>query len=160
MDRFKALVIRRDEASEQTSIAMEMLSPDALTDGDVDVAVEYSTVNYKDGLAITGTRPVVRKFPMIPGIDFAGTVTASRHPDFSAGDKVVLNGWGVGEVHPGGYSEQARVNGRAIHPARRFPARHQFGLCAKGAPHRGVGAPRPRGRPRQACGNHHHDRLR
>jgi acrylyl-CoA reductase (NADPH) len=78
-------------------------------DGDVDVRVEYSTINYKDGLAITGTLPVVRRFPMIPGVDLAGTVTASRNPEFKAGDKVVLNGWGIGEVHLGAFSQMARV---------------------------------------------------
>jgi acrylyl-CoA reductase (NADPH) len=80
-------------------------------DGDVSVRVEWSTVNYKDGLAITGKSPVVRRFPMIPGIDFAGTVEASTHPDWKAGDKVILNGWGVGETHLGAYAEKARVKG-------------------------------------------------
>src|SRR5262249_59339024 len=80
-------------------------------EGDVSVGVEWSTVNYKDGLAITGKAPVVRRFPMIPGIDFAGTVESSSHPDWKAGDKVILNGWGCGETHLGAYGEKARVKG-------------------------------------------------
>src|SRR6266513_535474 len=80
-------------------------------DGDVTVRVEWSTLNYKDGLAVTGTAPVVRRFPMIAGIDFAGTVEQSSHPDWKAGDKVVCNGWGMGETHLGAYAEKARVKG-------------------------------------------------
>src|SRR6478609_2073726 len=98
---FKALVIRRDEGSKQQSAAFETVGEDALMDGDVDVRVEASTVNYKDGLAITGKLPVVRRFPMIPGVDLAGTVMRSARPDFRDGDKVLLNGWGVGETHLG-----------------------------------------------------------
>src|SRR5208283_2404816 len=82
-----------------------------LMDGDVTVAVDWSTVNYKDGLAVTGKSPVVRRFPMIAGIDFAGTVEASSHPGWKPGDKVILNGWGCGETHLGGYAEKARVKG-------------------------------------------------
>jgi len=111
MDKFKALLISRDETTKAQSIGVATLTPADLMDGDVDVRVQHSTVNYKDGLAITGKLPVVRRFPMIPGVDFAGTVTASRHPDYVKGDKVVLNGWGVGEVHYGGYAEMARVKG-------------------------------------------------
>src|SRR5580700_2923268 len=80
-------------------------------DGDVTVRPEWSTVNYKDGLAITGKAPVVRRFPMIPGVDFAGTVEASTHPDWKPGDQVILNGWGVGETHIGAYGAKARVKG-------------------------------------------------
>ena len=111
MDKFKALLITRDEATKAQSVSVATLTATDLMDGDVDVRVEHSTVNYKDGLAITGKLPVVRRFPMIPGVDFAGTVTASRHPDYRPGDKVILNGWGVGEVHYGGYAEMARVKG-------------------------------------------------
>ena len=111
MDKFKALLITRDEATKAQSLAVATLTATDLMDGDVDVRVEHSTVNYKDGLAITGKLPVVRRFPMIPGVDFAGTVTESRHPDYRPGDKVILNGWGVGEVHYGGYAEMARVKG-------------------------------------------------
>src|SRR5438270_1003289 len=80
-------------------------------DGDVTVRVEWSTLNYKDGLAVTGKAPVVRRFPMIAGIDFAGTVLQSSHPAWKAGDAVICNGWGMGETHLGGYAEKARVKG-------------------------------------------------
>jgi acrylyl-CoA reductase (NADPH) len=116
VDRFRALVIRRDEATKQQSVAFETLGEDALMDGDVDIRVERSTVNYKDGLAITGKLPVVRRFPMIPGVDLAGTVTRSARPDFREGDKVLLNGWGVGETHLGAYAEVARLNGDWLIP--------------------------------------------
>lgn len=109
MTAFKAFLITRDEATKAQSVGFQTLTPDDLMPGDVDIRVEYSTVNYKDGLAITGKLPVVRRFPMIPGADLAGTVMASRSPDFSAGDRVVVNGWGMGEIHYGGYSEMARV---------------------------------------------------
>ena len=85
-------------------------------EGDVTVSVEYTTVNYKDGLAITGKAPVVRRFPLVPGVDFAGTVIASSHPDFAIGDKVVLNGWGVGETHHGAFARRARVKGDWLVP--------------------------------------------
>src|ERR1044071_354777 len=81
-------------------------------DGDVTVRVHWSTMNYKDGLAVTGKSPVVRRFPMIPGIDFAGEVETSAHPDWKPGDKVILNGWGVGETHLGAFAEKARVKGQ------------------------------------------------
>lgn len=87
-----------------------------LMDGNVTIAVEATTVNYKDGLAVTGKAPVVRRFPMIPGIDFAGTVLASEHLDWHPGDKVILNGWGVGETHYGAYAGRARVNGDWLVP--------------------------------------------
>ena len=116
VDRFKALMITRDEATKAQSVAVTELGVADLMPGDVDVRVEHSTVNYKDGLAITGKLPVVRRFPMIPGIDFAGTVTASSHDGIAVGDKVVLNGWGVGEVHYGGYSQMARVSGDWLIP--------------------------------------------
>ncbi len=109
MNTFKALQISKDGEQQRTDNVQ--LSRDDLMPGDVLVSVEYSTINYKDGLAITGKGPVVRKWPMIPGIDFAGTVLESDHAEFSPGDAVVLNGWGVGEVHYGAYAEQARVNG-------------------------------------------------
>jgi acrylyl-CoA reductase (NADPH) len=116
MDSFKALLITRDEATKQQSVAETTLSSDNLMDGDVDVRVEYSTINYKDGLAITGKAPVVRRFPMIPGADLAGTVIGSVHPRIRVGDKVVLNGWGLGETHFGGFSQMARVNGDWLIP--------------------------------------------
>ena len=85
-------------------------------DGDVTVSVEFTTVNYKDGLAITGKAPVVRRFPLVPGIDFAGTVMTSSHPDFAIGDRVILNGWGVGETHHGAFARRARVKGDWLVP--------------------------------------------
>ena len=109
MERFKALVASKGESGQ--SLAWQELSEGDLMEGDVLVRVSHSTVNYKDGLAITGKAPVVRRFPMIPGIDFAGTVERSTHADWKAGDKVILNGWGCGETHLGGYGEKARVNG-------------------------------------------------
>ncbi len=109
MNTFKALQISKDGDKQLTESVQ--LSRDELMPGDVLVAVEYSTINYKDGLAITGKGPVVRKWPMIPGIDFAGTVIESDHAEFVKGDAVVLNGWGVGEAHYGAYAEEARVKG-------------------------------------------------
>jgi acrylyl-CoA reductase (NADPH) len=106
---FKAIVIEKTEAGQ--SIGLKSFDEQELMDGDVTVAVEWSTLNYKDGLAITGKAPVVRRFPMIPGIDLAGTVEASTHPDWKRGDKVILNGWGLGETHLGAYGEKARVKG-------------------------------------------------
>jgi acrylyl-CoA reductase (NADPH) len=114
MSDFKALVLERSDS--QQRVALKTMSDADLMDGDVTVRVTHSTVNYKDGLAITGKVPVVRRFPMIPGIDFAGVVEASSRPDYTEGDKVVLNGWGVGETHFGGYAERARVKGDWLVP--------------------------------------------
>jgi acrylyl-CoA reductase (NADPH) len=113
-DRFKAMMVRKD-ADRQTVEDVEIGLND-LMEGDVVVAVSHSTVNYKDGLVLTGRAPVVRKFPMIPGIDLAGTVETSSHPDFKTGDKVILNGFGLSETHFGGYSEFARVKGDWLVP--------------------------------------------
>jgi acrylyl-CoA reductase (NADPH) len=109
MSTFKAIVIQKTDAGQQAGLTQ--FDEKDLMDGDVTVAVEWSTVNYKDGLAITGKAPVVRRFPMIPGVDLAGTVEASSHPDWKPGDQVVLNGWGVGETHLGAYAQKARVKG-------------------------------------------------
>ncbi len=109
MGTFKAIVIEKADGG--TKAALTQFDEANLIDGDVTVRVEYSTVNYKDGLAITGKAPVVRRFPMIAGIDGAGTVESSNHPDFKPGDKVVLNGWGCGETHLGCYAEKARLKG-------------------------------------------------
>ncbi|UGA41242.1 oxidoreductase [Bradyrhizobium quebecense] len=109
MATFKA--IRIDKADKGTTAALTQFDEAELMDGDVTVRVEWSTLNYKDGLALTGKAPVVRRFPMIAGIDFAGTVEQSSHPDWKAGDKVVCNGWGMGETHLGAYAEKARVKG-------------------------------------------------
>src|SRR6202049_2510588 len=114
---FKA--IRIDKAEKGQSVALVDFDEKDLMDGDVTVRVEWSTVNYKDGLAITGKAPVVRRFPMIPGIDFAGVVDSSTSPDWKAGDLVVLNGWGVGERHLGGHAEKARVKGEWLGPLPR-----------------------------------------
>src|SRR5215475_4925840 len=107
MQRFKALVASQGQPRLQ--LAWQELVEADLMDGDVVVRVSHSTVNYKDGLAVTGKAPVIRRWPMIPGIDFAGTVASSSNPEFSAGDEVILNGWGVGETHYGGYAQMARV---------------------------------------------------
>ncbi len=109
MSTFKAIRIDKDDQGYRAGLVQ--FDEKDLMEGDVTVAVSHSTVNYKDGLAITGKSPVVRRFPMIPGIDFAGTVETSTHKDFKAGDKVILNGFGVGETHLGGYAQKARVKG-------------------------------------------------
>jgi acrylyl-CoA reductase (NADPH) len=104
---FKAIVIEKADGG--TKATMADFDDANMMDGDVTVRVEYSTINYKDGLAITGKAPVVRRFPMIAGIDFAGTVESSGNPAWKPGDRVVLNGWGLGETHLGAYAEKARV---------------------------------------------------
>ena len=109
MATFKA--IRIDKADKGTTATLTQFDEADLMEGDVTVRVEWSTLNYKDGLAVTGKAPVVRRFPMIAGIDFAGTVEQSSHPAWKAGDKVVCNGWGMGETHLGAYAEKARVKG-------------------------------------------------
>lgn len=109
MAAFKA--IRIDKAEKGTTAALTQFDDAELMEGDVTVRVEWSTVNYKDGLAVTGKAPVVRRFPMIAGIDFAGTVEQSSHSQWKAGDKVVCTGWGMGETHLGAYAEKARVKG-------------------------------------------------
>ena len=106
---FRALRLYKTDGA--PDVRFEDLTDTDLMAGDVDVRVEYSTVNYKDGLAVTGKAPVVRSWPLIPGIDFAGVVERSDHPGFTPGDRVVLNGWGVGETHNGGYAAKARVKG-------------------------------------------------
>lgn len=107
---FNAILIEKDDAGYRA--ATTSVDEAQLPQGDVLVDVQYSTINYKDGLAITGKSPVVRQFPMVPGIDFCGTVKQSQHPDFKTGDAVILNGWGVGETHWGGLAQQASVNGK------------------------------------------------
>jgi acrylyl-CoA reductase (NADPH) len=114
MDRFKALIVTKGDAGQQ--VAWGEMSPADLMPGDVTVRVSHSTINYKDGLAVTGKSPVVRRFPMIPGIDFAGTVTETSSAEFKIGDAVVLNGWGVGETHLGGYAQVARVKSEWLVP--------------------------------------------
>lgn len=109
MASFKAIVI--EKADKGQSVSLTQFDEANLMEGDVTVAVQWSTLNYKDGLAITGRSPVVRRFPMIPGIDFAGVVETSSNPEWHKGDRVILNGWGVGETHLGAYGEKARVKG-------------------------------------------------
>jgi acrylyl-CoA reductase (NADPH) len=107
---FNALVVNKDEESGKTSAAVEQISTDQLPEGNVVVNVEYSTVNYKDGLCIGPGGGLVREYPHVPGIDFAGTIESSDDARYNAGDSVVLTGWRVGEVHWGGYAQKARVN--------------------------------------------------
>ena len=110
MAKFKAIVI--EKADQGQTVGLTDFDEANLMEGDVTVAVHWSTLNYKDGLAITGKAPVVRRFPMIPGIDLAGVVESTSQPDWKAGDKVILNGWGLGETHLGGFAEKARVKGQ------------------------------------------------
>ena len=114
MDGFKALLIEKDGDGQKAGF--KQLAQSDLMEGDVVVRVSHSTINYKDGLALTGKAPVVRHWPMIPGIDFAGTVETSDHAEFKAGDSVVINGWGLGETHYGGYAQYARVKGDWLVP--------------------------------------------
>jgi len=111
---FQAYQITKDEQG--THAALTALTEQDLMEGDVTVNVEYSALNYKDGLALTGKAPVIRRFPLIPGIDFSGTVAASDHPAFTIGDRVLLTGFGIGEVHHGGFTEVARVDGKWLLP--------------------------------------------
>ena len=108
-EKFRAIQISKTDQGQQVQF-VELTEAD-LMEGDVTVAVSHSSVNYKDGLAITGKAQIIRKFPLIPGVDFAGTVTKSSYPRWKQGDQVILNGWGVGEQHHGGFSELARVSG-------------------------------------------------
>jgi acrylyl-CoA reductase (NADPH) len=117
MGAFKAIVVDKMEGGQ--TVAIRDFDEADLMDGDVTVWITHSTVNYKDGLALTGKAPVVRRFPMIPGIDLAGVVETSAHPDFKPGDQVVLNGWGLGETHLGAYAEKARVKGDWLIPLPR-----------------------------------------
>ena len=114
MGHFKA--IRIDKAEGGQSVALVDFDESELMEGDVLVRVLWSTVNYKDGLAITGKAPVVRRWPMIPGVDFVGIVESSSHPDWKSGDRVILNGWGVGETHLGAFGQKARVKGDWLVP--------------------------------------------
>jgi acrylyl-CoA reductase (NADPH) len=111
---FKGILIEKDDSGYRATV--QEIEDSQLPEGDVTVRVSHSTLNYKDGLAITGRGPVVRKFPMVPGIDLVGTVEASSHPHCKVGDKVVLNGWGVGENHWGGLAQKARLKGEWLVP--------------------------------------------
>ncbi len=128
---FSAILIDKNEAGQQVTLAP--LDDSQLPEGDVTIDIDYSTLNYKDGLAITGRSPVVRKFPMVPGIDLAGTVRESSHPDWQAGDKVVLNGWGVGETHWGGLAQRARLKGDWLVPLpQAFTSRQAMAIGTAG----------------------------
>lgn len=128
---YRALQIEKDDAGYRCTL--KELDDSALPDGDVTVAVTHSTLNYKDGLAITGKSPVVRQFPLTPGIDLAGTVTDSTHALFKVGDAVVLNGWGVGESHSGGLAQKARLKGDwLIHRPAAFSARQAMAIGTAG----------------------------
>ena len=108
---FKAFILEKDSKGNQKNSIVD-IGFDDLMDGDVIVKIAYSSVNYKDGLAITGKIPVIKQWPMIPGVDFSGTVIESNNNDYKEGDKVILNGWGVGEKHFGGFAQYARVNSK------------------------------------------------
>ena len=128
---YQALRIEKDDAGYRCTL--QSLPESALPEGDVTVAVDYSTLNYKDGLAITGKSPVVRQFPLTPGIDLAGTVTESSDPRFQTGDAVLLNGWGVGETHSGGLAQKARLKGDwLIHRPAAFSARQAMAIGTAG----------------------------
>ena len=128
---FKALLIEKDESGYRAGVTD--VDEQRLPAGDVTVRVAWSTLNYKDALAITGKGPVVRSFPMVPGIDFSGVVESSDHPDYKPGDKVVLNGWGVGEGHWGGLAELARVKGDWLVPLQApFTMRQAMGIGTAG----------------------------
>ncbi len=128
---FKGILIEKDEAGYRA--AVKDIDDSQLPEGDVTVRVDYSSLNYKDGLAITGKGPVVRKFPMVPGIDIAGTVEASDNPAYKAGDRVLLNGWGVGETHWGGLARKARLKGDWLVPLpSAFTARQAVAIGTAG----------------------------
>lgn len=110
----RAILVEKDDKGYRSTL--QDIPESALPEGDVLVAVEYTGLNYKDSLAITGKSPVVRAFPMIPGVDFAGTVIESTHASYKAGDKVIMGGWGVGELHWGGLAQKARVKGDWLTP--------------------------------------------
>ena len=128
---FNGILITKDEAGYQARL--QAIDDAVLQEGDVTVSVEWSTLNYKDGLAITGKAPVVRRFPLIPGIDFAGTVSESRNPAWKIGDKVILNGWGVGETHCGGLAEVARIKGEwLVSLPKQFSTRQAMAIGTAG----------------------------
>jgi len=128
---FTGILITKDEAGYQARL--QEIDDAVLPEGDVTVDVEWSTLNYKDGLAITGKSPVVRRFPMVPGIDFAGMVSESNNPAWHDGDRVILNGWGVGETHCGGLARKARVKGEwLVALPKTFTARQAMAIGTAG----------------------------
>lgn len=131
MQRFRALVAAKGEKGPELS--WKELGESDLMEGDVVVRVSHSTINYKDGLALTGKAPVIRRWPMIPGIDFAGTVVSSSNGSFKPGDEVILNGWGCGETHLGAYAQLARVKGEWLVPKpARFSAAEAMAIGTAG----------------------------
>ena len=130
-DSFSALVL--DEADGKVSSSLKTLPNDSLPAGDVTVRVSHSTLNYKDGLVLNGLGRLVRKYPHVPGVDFAGTVEASENPGFKPGDAVVLTGWRVGETHWGGYATRARVKGEwLVKLPKGLTARHAMAIGTAG----------------------------
>ena len=128
---FNGILIEKDDLGYRASL--QRLDDSQLPDGNVAVRVSHSTLNYKDGLANTGKSPVVRKFPMVPGIDLVGVVEESTHPAYQAGDSVLLNGWGVGETHWGGLAQKARLNGDWLVPLPpQFTARQAMSIGTAG----------------------------
>ena len=128
---FKGILIEKDGNS--SSATLKDINDSLLPEGDVTVRVAYSSLNYKDSLAITGKSPVVRRFPMIPGVDLAGTVEASSNPDYRVGDSVLLNGWGVGETHWGGLAHKARIKGEwLVHLPSAFSPRQAMAIGTAG----------------------------
>ena len=131
MENFRALLVSKTETGQHVEIVP--YTEDHLMEGDVTIAVSHSSVNYKDGLAITGKSPIIRKYPLIPGIDLAGVVTKSAHADYKVGDSVVLGGWGVGEGHHGGYAQVARVSGDWLVPLpKAFSAHNAMAIGVAG----------------------------
>jgi acrylyl-CoA reductase (NADPH) len=130
-EQFQAYQIGKNEGGQRCEL--KQLDDSDLMEGDVTVRVEYTTLNYKDGLALTGRSPIIRKFPLTPGIDFSGSVIDSEHPDFKPGDRVILNGFGVGEVHSGGYAQKARVSGDWLVPVPKgLDTRHAMAIGTAG----------------------------
>ena len=128
---FKGIVVEKDEAGYRATL--KDIDNAQLPEGNVTVRVSHSTLNYKDALAITGRGPVVRKFPLVPGIDLVGTVEETNHPDYRVGDSVLLNGWGVGEGHWGGLAQKARLNGEWLVPLpERFTAQQAMAIGTAG----------------------------
>lgn len=128
---FKGILIEKDDAGYRANI--QQIDEAVLPDGDVTIAVDYSTLNYKDALAITGKGPVVRHFPMVPGIDLVGTVEQSDSERFNIGDKVLLNGFGVGELHCGGLAEKARLKSEWLIPLpEKFNAKQAMSIGTAG----------------------------
>jgi acrylyl-CoA reductase (NADPH) len=128
---FKAVLINKED--DNYSARLQEIDESQLPEGNVTINVQYSTLNYKDGLAITGKSPVVRKFPMVPGIDLVGTVESTTHPEYKIGDSVILNGWGVGETHWGGLAQKARLNGDWLVPLPdTFTPKHAMSIGTAG----------------------------